>query len=537
MRRKPTLQLASRPFVLNLAVACVLLALFSFAPGKTPGQTKTFHLQEATIENIQDAYRSGRLTSHQLVQLFVNRIEAYDKKGPGINAVITINPKALEDADRLDASFKASGFVGSLHGIPIILKDQMDAKGMPTTLGSILFKDYYPDRDAYVTEKLRKAGAIILGKATLGELGGGDTFGSLFGATRNPYALDRTVGGSSGGSGASLAANFTTVAVGEEGFASIRRPSTWNSVVGMRPTAGLVSRSGMFDGWPEINGSLGPMARTVTDLAKLLDAMAGYDPEDPLTAWGIGHIPGSYEKFLDKNGMKGARIGVLRESMGINSEPNSEDFAKVSAVFDRAVAELKDGGASLVDPIVIPRLKELLAKRTVNASEEDEAFKLFFGRSAHAPFKSREEMMQAPDFAKVVRYAQERMRASSDESKRYQHLIARDELMTNVLKVMADNKLDAIVYKSIEHQPTLIKDGTNPPYVNTKGAPHLNTFLVFVPVIAVPSGFTSDNLPSGLTFMGRPYDEGKMIRLAYAYEQATHHRRPPKSAPPLPGEP
>jgi amidase len=537
MCEKIILRLASTPLKSTLAFVFILLALLFFAPSKTTSQTKPFHLQEATIEEIHSAYKSGQLTSHQLVQLYLNRIEAYDKKGPRLNAIITINPQALQEADRLDAAFKSSGFVGPLHGIPAILKDQMDAKGMPTTLGSILFKDYYPDRDAFVTEKLKKAGAIILGKGTLGELGGGDTFGSLFGFTRNPYALDRTVGGSSGGPGAGLAANFATVAVGEEGFASIRRPSTWNSVVGMRPTAGLVSRGGMYDGWPEINGSLGPMARTVTDLAMLLDVLVGYDSDDPLTAWGVGRVPSTYQKFLDKNGLKGARIGVLREPMGVASELGSEDFAKVTAVFDKAVAELKAVGATVVDPVVIPRLKELLAKRAVGPTEVDDAFKLFFGRSAKPPFKSREEMLRSPEFAKVVRYAQERLRASSDETKHYQYLMARDELMVNFLKIMADNKLDAIVYKSIEHQPTLIKDGISPPYVNTKGAPYLNTFLVFVPAIAVPAGFTSDNLPAGITFMGRPYDEGTLIKLAYAYEQATHLRRPPSTTPALPGEP
>lgn len=530
-------RLESKPLKSTIALAFVSLALLSCAPNKSTSQPQPFHLLEATIEDIQNAYRSGRLTSHELVQLYLNRIEAYDKKGPGLNAIITINPKALEEADRLDAAFKASGFVGPLHGIPVMLKDQMDAKGMPTTLGSILFKDYYPDRDAFVAEKLRKAGAIILAKGTLGELGGGDTFGSLFGFTRNPYALDRTPGGSSGGPGAGLAANFATVAVGEEGFASIRRPSTWNSLVGMRPTAGLVSRGGMYDGAPQINGSLGPMARTVTDLAKLLDVLVGYDPEDALTALGVGHVPDSYQKFLDANGLKGARIGVLREPMGVGSEPGSEDFAKVTAVFDQAVAELKTAGALLIDPITIPNLKELLAKRAVGPTEPDESFKVFFGRSAKSPFKSREEMLRSPGFAKVVRYAQARLRASSDESKHYQYLMARDELMLNFSKVMADNKLDAIVYKSIEHQPTLIKDGINPPYVNTKGAPYLNTFLVFVPVIAVPAGFTTDNLPAGITFMGSPYDEGTLIKLAYAYEQSTHHRRPPSTTPALPGDP
>src|SRR5439155_16875683 len=207
-----------------------------------------------------------------------DRIEAFDQKGPQLNAIITIAPDALSQADKLDAAMKASGPVGPLHGVPIILKDQIDAAGTPTTLGSVLFKDYRPTRDSFVVERLRQAGAIILAKATLGELGGGDTHGSLFGSTRNPYDPERTVGGSSGGPGAAVSANFSTVAVGQEGFASIRRPSAWNSIAGMRPTAGLVSRNGVYAGWPGTNGSLGPMARSVKDLATLLDVMVGYDP-------------------------------------------------------------------------------------------------------------------------------------------------------------------------------------------------------------------------------------------------------------------
>ena len=523
--------------VKKLVWAGMLIVSVSLWPIRAMSQAQTFHLQETTIDAVHNAYKAGQLSAHQLVELYLKRIDAYDKKGPAINSVITINPKALEEADRLDAAFKRSGLTGPLHGIPVIVKDQFDVKGMPTTLGSILFEGYYPDRDSFVAEKLRKAGAIILGKTTLGELGGGDTHGSLFGSTRNPYGLDRTVGGSSGGSGAGLAANFATIAVGEEGFASIRRPSTWNSVVGMRPTAGLVSRGGMFDGWPEVNGSLGPMARTVTDLAKLLDVMVGYDPEDPLTARGVGHVPDTYTKFLERNGLKGARVGILREPMGQASEPQSADFAKITAVFDKAVAELKAAGATVVDPITIPKLNQLLATRTIRPNEMQEAFKVFVGRSAKAPFKSFDELLRAQGFAKVFPYAQDRLRRTSDDTRYYHFLRAQEELMTNVLKVMADNKLDAIVYKSVEHQPTLIKDGVNPPFLNTKGVPHLNTFLVFVPAIAVPAGFTVDNLPAGITFMGRPYEEGTILKLAYAYEQATHHRKPPQSAPALPGEP
>lgn len=541
MKRRRVTQFGSRPSSWTALAALVLLSMLSLASQNKEGQTKRFHLLDATIEDIQNAYKSGQLTSRQLVQLYLNRIEAYDQNGPKINSIITVNPKALEEADRLDKALKASGPVGPLHGVPVILKDQIDAKGMPTTMGSVLFKNYHPDKDAFAIEKLKKAGAIILAKATLGELGGGDTHGSLFGSTRNPYDLNRTVGGSSGGPGASIAANFATLAIGQEGFASIRRPSTWNSLVGMRPTAGLVSRAGVWGGWPTLNGSLGPMARTVKDLATLLDVMVGYDPEDPITALGVGKVSGSYTKLLDKNGLKGARIGVLRESIGSGSKPESDDFAKVTKVFDKAIAELKAAGAVVVDPVVIPKLKELLATRAGSPTEGEEAFHVYFSRSANPPFKSREDAVRSPDYAKVYRAAQGRLRESANPeaaARHYQYLMARDELMTNVFKVMADNKLDAIVHKSVEHQPSLLSESLSASGGgNQTGAPHLNTFLVFVPAIAVPTGFTDQKLPVGITFMGRPYTEGTLIKLAYSYEQATHHRKPPDTTPPLPGEP
>jgi amidase len=501
--------------------------------GASMASTTSFNIFETTISDIQDAYKSGQLTARSLVQMYLDRIAAYDKKGPGINAIITINSKALEEADRLDAAFKTSGFVGPLHGVPIIIKDQADVRGMPTTLGSLLFENYVPDRDAFVVEKLKNAGAIILAKATLGELGGGDTHGSLFGSTRNPYDLERTAGGSSGGSAASVSGNYATVAVGQEGLASIRRPSTWNCIVGMRPTAGLVSRGGVYAGWPSIAGSLGPMARTVTDLAKLLDVIVGYDPEDPLTARGVGHVPDSYTKSLDINGLKTARIGILRESMGLGSEPDSEDFQKITEVFDKAIAELRAAGAEIVDPVVIPNLTNLLSKRAGSFADDEAAFKLYFGRSARAPYKSRAEAAESPNFQKVVQRSRERWTRAADATKHYEYLLAREELMTHFLKAMADHRLDAIVHKAVEHQPTLIKDGINPPFVDQKGAPHINTFLVFVPSIVVPAGFTRDNLPAGITFLGRPYDDGNMIKFAYAYEQATQHRRPPVSTTPL----
>jgi Asp-tRNA(Asn)/Glu-tRNA(Gln) amidotransferase A subunit family amidase len=490
----------------------------------------SFDLVETTIGDIHAGYRAGTLTARQLVQMYLDRIAAYDKQGPAINAVISLNPAALEEADRLDAAFRKSGFVGPLHGVPVLMKDQADLKGLPTTLGSTLFKDYRPDRDCFVAAKLKQAGVIFLGKATLGELGGGDTHGSLFGSTRNVYDLQRTAGGSSGGSGAAVSANFCAVAVGQEGFASIRRPSIWNGVAGMRPTMGLVSRGGVYGGWPTINGSLGPMARTVTDLAKMLDCMVGYDPDDPVTGYGVGHATESYAAGLDRGALKGARLGILREPMGYTSEPDSEDFKKVGEVFDRAIGELRAAGAEIVDPVVIPDLNTLLATRTRSIEDDDACYELYF-KGGKTPFPTRADAMASPLFAGVTQSVRRRWLANSSDERQLDYLRARETLMTNMLKIMADHRLDAIVHKAVEHQPTLIKDGVNPPFVDQKGAPHLNTFLIFVPSIVVPAGFTRDNLPAGITFLGRPYSDARMIQLAYAYEQASNHRRPPATLP------
>lgn len=493
--------------------------------------TTNFNAVEASIADIHAAYRSGTLNARQLVQTYFDRIEAYDRNGPKINALISLNRQALDEADRLDAVLKATGLVGPLHGIPIVIKDQADVREMPTTLGSVLFKDYWPRRDCFVAAKLRQAGAIFLGKATLGELGAGDTHGSLFGSTRNPYDPARTVGGSSGGSAASVSANFATVALGQEGLASIRRPAIWNGIVGMRPSIGLVSRNGVYGGWPAMNGSLGPMTRSVADLAILLDAMVGYDPEDPSTAHGVGHIPASYASELDANGLVGMRLGILREPMGLQSDPRSEDFAKITAVFDRAVADLARAGAEIIDPIVIPDLNVLLAQRSFSAAESDEGFRHYFDGGTNPPFASRAEAMASPLFDQLLKPTRDRWLRTGSEEKYYASLKARDRLMTNLLKVMADHRLDAIVHKAVEHQPTLIEHGVNPPYTDQKGAPHLNTFLASVPSIVVPAGFTTDRLPTGITFLGRPYSDAAMIRFAYAYEQATRHRRPPPTTP------
>ncbi|HEY3917199.1 MAG TPA: amidase family protein [Stellaceae bacterium] len=495
-----------------------------------------FTLIETTIADIHAAYSAEALTARQLVQMYLDRIEAYDRNGPRINALIALNPRALDEADRLDAAWRAAGPVGPLHGIPVVIKDQADVKDMPTTLGSVLFKDHRPERDCFVAAKLKQAGAIFIGKGTLGELGAGDTHGSLFGSTRNPYDLARTVGGSSGGPAASVSANFATVAIGQEGLASIRRPAIWTAITGMRPSTGLVSRTGVYGGWPTTNGSLGPMARTIADLAKLLDAMVGYDPEDPVTARGVGRAPSSYAALLDANALRGARIGILREPMGLNSDPSAEDFIVTTRLFDQAIAELRDCGAVILDPVMIPDLKPLLAKRSFGTPEADEAIKLYLAGSAKPPFRSREEVMASPLFAQLLKPTRDRWQrvipsGPAATERQLASLKARDALLTNMLKMMADHRLDAIVHKAVEHLPTFIEEGVNPPFTEQKGASHLNTFLEIVPSVVVPAGFTAEGLPTGITFLGRPYADAEMLRFGYAYERATHHRRPPKTTP------
>ena len=497
--------------------------------------TGKFRLQETTIANIQVALAEGELSARQLVELYLNRIDAYDRNGPKINSIITVNPHALEEAEQLDRTFGDTGVVGPLHGIPVIVKDQMDARGMPTTLGSVVFRNYFPDKDAFVVEKLKKAGAVILAKATLGEMGRGDTHGSLFGSTKNPFDLARTTGGSSGGPAASVSANFGAVAVGQEGFASIRRPAAWNGAVGMRPTAGLVSRGGVYDGWPSLAGSLGPITRSVSDLAALLDVIVGYDPEDPITSFGVGQVPDSFTDFLDGDGLQGARLGIMTQSMGFQSEPDTKDFQLVSDVFQRAVGELEAAGATVIELNEIPGLAEILAKRASNG-RVDEAWHHYFGRSQSPPYESPDAMMQSPEYGKIHRSKYTGILLSGP-SAYGEYVVAREALMFDLMKMMADSQLDAIVHKTAEHQPTLISEGVGPPYYDMRGTSHINTFLIHVPAISVPAGFTSDGLPVGITFFGRPYSDATMIKLAYAYEQATGHRRSPNTTPSLPGEP
>ncbi len=464
-----------------------------------------------------------------MVAWYLDRIERIDRAGPALNSIISVNESIIDQAREQDARLAATGqLVGPLHGVPVLIKDQIDAMEMPTTCGSVIFRDNWPKRDATVIAKLREAGALMLAKTTLGEMGAGDTHGSLFGSTRNVYDQERTAGGSSGGSGAAVSANLGAVSLGQEGYASIRRPSTWNGVVGMRPSIGLVSRGGVYDGWPSVLGSVGPMTRTVEDAARLLDSMIGYDPIDPVTAHGYGKIKESFVDALSADGLKGVRLGVLRTPFGAGVEPDAADFKRVEAVFETGLKALAAAGAELVDPIGIPDLTALIAQRAHHPAHGAGAFAEYVSRLENPPFRSKAEAMASPAFAEVTPQMKQRWSRDNTAEEYARFLEARDVLKTALLKVMADHGLDAIVHKAIEHEPTLIRDGVNPPYVNHKGAPHINTYLGDVPSIVVPAGLTSAGLPAGICFLGRPYDDVAMIRYAYAFEQQAKGRVAPR---------
>lgn len=281
------------------------------------GKLKPFHLEEASISDLQSAYRSGATTATRVVQAYLARIQAYDQAGPKLNVIISLNPKALDEAAALDEHLrKRAKFVGPLHGIPVLLKDNVNTRDMPTTGGSLSLANYTPATDAAITQKLRSAGAIILAKVNLHEFAiWGETVSSIGGQTLNPYDLTRTPGGSSGGTGAGVSANFAVAGIGTDTVNSIRSPASANCLVGIRPTLGLVSRAGVIP-YSFTQDAAGPLARTVTDAAKMLNVLVGYDANDPATAWSVGHIEEDYSKFLKADGVKGKRIGVLRSFFG-----------------------------------------------------------------------------------------------------------------------------------------------------------------------------------------------------------------------------
>ena len=512
------------------------LASHESLPLTTPA---AFHLLEATIDDIHAALGSNKTTCREIVELYLKRIDAYDKSGPLLNAVQCLNPRALREAERLDASFKTSGPVGRLHCIPVLVKDQLETTDMPTTYGSALFKDFIPLRDATVVTKLRKAGAIIIAKATMGEFASG-IVGSASGPIRNAYDPRRHASGSSGGTGSGVTANFATVGIGEDTGGSIRGPAAVSSLVGLRPSVPLVSRYGMFPARPTTD-TIGPIARTVKDAAIILDVIAGYDANDPITAYAEGHIPNSYTAALALNGLKGARIGVIRQPMDDKTDASSADYRKVRAVTDRAISDLKRLGAELVEPVTIPDLVDRLNKTyDGNLFETESAINHYLEQHANAPVRTLGEILLSgivvPSRARAL--MNNVGRSTEDAGYVVVQRIAENTRQL-MLSLMADRKLDALVYATFDHQPVVIAPDvmTKPAIDDRLGNNRRLSSILGFPAITVPAGFTADGLPVGIEFMARPFAEAMLFKLSYAYEQGTHHRSPPASTPRLDGEP
>ena len=349
----------SGPALALLLAAC--LASGAARAQAQPPQPAPFQLDEATIADVHEAMKRGTLSARALVERYLARIEAYDQAGPKLNAIILVNPKALADAEALDAEYKRTGKLRPLHGIPVLLKDNVDTQGLQTTAGSTSLKGHVPARDAVIAGKLRDAGAIVIAKTNLHEFAvWGETVSSLGGQTLNPYDTTRTPGGSSGGTGAGVAANFGTVGIGTDTINSIRSPASANSLVGIRPTLGLVSRTGIVP-YSFTQDTAGPITRNVADAARVLDAIAGYDPQDAATAAGVGRQPASYTAHLDRNGLNRTRIGVLRSFFGSGPE-----HRETNAAAERAIEAMKSRGATVVtldDPIDV---NELVSKTSVH---------------------------------------------------------------------------------------------------------------------------------------------------------------------------
>ena len=517
----------------NLVAALLILSVPFQRPSSPAAR---FQPVEATIDDVRDALASKQITCRALVEQYLARINAYDKSGPSLNTVQTINPRALQEADRLDAALRSSGPVGSLHCVPMLVKDQVETSDMPTTYGSAVFKDFVPRRDATIVTRLKQAGAVIVAKTTMGEFASG-YLGSAFGAVRNAYDPTRSASGSSGGTGSGIAASFATVGIGEDTGGSVRGPASVNNLVGLRPTLPLVSRFGMMPARPTTD-TLGPIARSVKDAAIVLDAIAGYDANDPVTADAVGHVPSSYTQFLVADGLKGARIGVIREPLDSRADPASAEYKQVRAIVDRALADLTRSGAVLVDPVMVRDLAGRSMKvYDGNVFETEAAVNKYLSQHPNAPVKTLSEILLT---GKVVpsraRSLMSVVGRSTDEAGYLQHLLTREDLRQDVLKAMADQRLDVLVYATFDQPPVRIpSDAVTRAVVDATGPGNnrrLSPALGF-PAMTVPAGFTPDGLPIGLEFMARAYAEPTLFRFAYAYEQATHHRKPPQTTPPL----
>ena len=507
-----------------VCLACVPVAIRgqgrrAAAPTAAP---VPFDVMEKSIEQLQRAMEAHQVTSRQLVDSFLARIEAYDKQGPALNAIAAVNPKAREAADALDAERASRGARGPLHGIPVLVKDNYETIEMPTTAGSIALASFHPARDAFQVQRLKAAGAVILGKTNMHELASGiTTVGSRFGQTKNPYDLDRNPGGSSGGTGAAVAANFAVAGMGSDTCGSIRNPASHNDLVGLRGTQGLSSRTGIvpLSTTQDIGG---PLARSIADLAAMLDATVGPDPADASTALGSGKIPSSYRAGLRADAIKGARIGVVRSLFG--SAPEDQE---VTTIVQSALDALKNAGAEVTD-VAIPGLDDLLRDSSMINADFKFDFADYLANAENPPVRSLGEILDrglvhsALESNFRTRNAVERR--DTDAARRAR--IKRTAIRQAIEAVLSEHRVAALVYPTLRRKPARIGDGQGGS--NCTVSAHSG-----LPALAIPAGISTDGLPVGIDLLGGGFTEQELLSLGYSIEETLKLRRAPFSTPAL----
>jgi len=481
-----------------------------------------FAIVETTVADIHAAFRDGSLTCRSLVEAYLARIARYDQPS-GLNSLVVLNQKALAVADELDAEFKKTGILRPLHGIPVIVKDNYETNDLQTAGGSIALKGFIPAKDAFQVRRLREAGAVILAKSNMAEWAFSpyETVSSIAGVTRNPYDLECVPAGSSGGTAAAIAANLGTIGLGTDTGNSIRGPSSHCALVGIRSTLGLTSRAGIIPLYLR-NDVGGPMARTVRDAVRVLEVIAGYDPADPVTQMAEGRGWKSFSPFLDSQGLKGARIGVFRHYTDV---PTAD--AEVKTLFENAIRDLKAGGAVLIDPFEIPDF-ETLSKDIWCDEFRRDVDAWLASQGGRAPYPNLRSIFEAglyvPGNKSRLSRALETGSSSvtcGDIYREPKNIAFREA----ILKAMDGARLDVMIYPTWSNPPRKIGDLKSPAGDNSQMIPPHTGF----PGISVPMGYSRGHLPAGLQIVGRLFSEPILIKIAYAYEQATRHRRPPEA--------
>jgi len=519
----------------NLFRILFILVFLNFSCFAQSQKSKTKALDsskfiEKDLSTIQKGFADGSLTSKELVEAYLKRIEALDQNGPQLHSIIKVNPLAIKEAEAMDAERKLGKSRGPLHGIPIVIKDNIDTHDLPTTAGSRALKDSYPLKDSFIVKQLKDAGAIIIGKANLSEWANfrgqlsSSGWSGLGGQTKNPYVLDRTPCGSSSGSAVAVAANLTLLAIGTETDGSIVCPSQTNGIVGIKPTVGLISRSGIIP-ISETQDTPGPMARSVRDAAICLGALVGIDPADSKTLASKGKYYTDYSPFLKEEGLKGKRIGIYKAPLGSNY--------KVDALFYQAVEILKNKGATVIeldkitDPSAAGNSFEIMLYEY-----KDGLNNYFKSLGANAKIKSVEDLIKfnSQDPIEMKHYNQKYLEMAQEKgdlnSSAYIEALTKMKKGTQengIDKVMNENKLDAIIAPT--GGPAWKTDWTNGD--SSELGSSSPAAQAGYPNITVPMGFI-DELPVGISFFGRAWSEPLLIEIAYGYETATQYRKAPK---------